>query len=157
MHLNDKGYEVFLPTYLSTRRWSDRLKSLSMPLFPSYLFCRFDINDRFPVLVTPGVHFVVGVGRVAVPVDDAEIAAVRHVIESAIPAQPWPYLKVGEEVRVERGSLEGLTGIVVRERGTDRLILSVTLMMRSISVEMDRSWVRPLSGRRPSEIPLVNC
>ncbi len=59
-HLEDKGYEVFLPTYTATRRWSDRVKSVSLPLFPSYIFCKFDVHARFPILVTPGVNFVVG-------------------------------------------------------------------------------------------------
>ena len=154
MHLEEKGYEVFLPTYVSTRQWSDRVKSFSMPLFPSYLFCRFDINARLPILVTPGVHSVVGIGRAPVPVGEVEIAAIRHVLHSGIPTQPWPYLQIGEEVSVERGPLEGLNGIVIREKGADRLIISVALLMRSVSVEIDRGWVKPLTTQRFQETPL---
>ena len=146
IHLEEKGYESFFPAYVSTRRWSDRVKSISLPLFPSYVFCRFDVHDRLPILVTPGVHFIVGIGKTAAAVDEAEIAAVRHVLESGVMTQPWPYLKEGEMVRVEAGALEGLTGIVVRAKGVDRLIISVTLLMRSVSVEIDRRCVQPLES-----------
>jgi len=143
-HLEEKGYESFFPSYESTRRWSDRVKSISLPLFPSYVFSRFDINARLPILITPGVNFVVGAGKTPTAVDEAEIAAVRHILEAGLTMQPWPYLREGETVRVEEGALEGLTGIVVRAKGVDRLIVSVTLLMRSVSVEIERSAVRPL-------------
>ena len=144
-HLQEKGYEVFLPSYVSTRRWSDRVKSLSLPLFPSYLFCRFDINSRLPILVTPGVNSIVGSGKTPVAVDETEITAVRHILDSGIPTQPWPYLRAGQEVRVEEGPLAGLTGIVIRDKGADRLIVSVTLLMRSVSAEIGRQWVKPIA------------
>ncbi len=144
MHLEEKGYEVFLPMYASTRQWSDRVKALSLPLFPSYVFCRFDIHSRLPILITPGVQTVIGIGKTPVAVDEAEIAAVHQMLSSGVPTQPWPYLQVGEEVRVEEGPLEGLTGIVVRTKGADRLVVSVSLLMRSVSVEIDRRWIKPI-------------
>jgi transcription antitermination factor NusG len=144
MHLQEKGYEVFLPAYVSSRKWSDRVKSLSLPLFPGYLFCRFDVNARLPILITPGVQSIVGVGKTPVSVDEAEISAVHHVLEAGVPAQPWPYVAMGQRVLVEQGPLEGLTGIVVRAKGADRLIVSVSLLMRSVSVEIDRDWIQPL-------------
>jgi transcription antitermination factor NusG len=143
-HLQDKGYEVFLPTYTSRRQWSDRVKSISLPLFPGYIFCRFQIQSRFPVLVTPGVNFIVGIGKSPVPVDDKEIRAIRQVVDSGILAQPCAYLGEGESVRVEDGPLQGLVGTVVRTKGVDRLVISVTLLMRSLSVELDRYAVKPV-------------
>jgi transcription antitermination factor NusG len=143
-HLSEKGYEVFLPTYVSKRKWSDRVKTISLPLFPSYIFCRFDIQSRLPILIAPGVKSIVGVGKLPTPVDESEIAAVRHVMESTLPSQPWPYLSVGETVRVEKGPLKGVSGIVVRVKGVERLIVSVSLLMRSVCVEIDRSSVTPL-------------
>ena len=145
MHLEYKGYEVFLPATVSKRRWSDRIKSLSLPLFPGYIFCKFDVNARLPILVTPGVNYVVGVGRCPVPVDPDELAAVHQIVRSGAGIQPWPYLKCGETVRIESGPLEGLTGIIVREKGCDRLVVSVTLLMRSVSVEIERASVKPVS------------
>jgi transcription antitermination factor NusG len=147
-NLQDKGYEVFLPTYISKRRWSDRVKSLTLPLFPSYLFCRFDVNSRLPILITPGVNCVVGVGKSPLPIDDYEIEAIRSVLKSGIAAQPHPYAKAGDWVRVEAGPLEGLTGIIVREKGHSHLIISVTLLMRSVAVEIDRAWIKPIPDPR---------
>src|SRR6478609_5472927 len=109
--LSVKGYETFLPSYVAKRQWSDRVKSLSLPLFPGYVFCRFNVNARLPILITPGVNQVVGAGKTPIMVDESELAASRRVIESGVAAQPWPYLKVGETVQVECGPLEGLTGI----------------------------------------------
>ena len=141
-NLEYKGYETLLPTYESSRNWSDRVKSLSLPLFPNYVFCRFDLNGRLPILVTPGVNFIVGAGRSPVPISAGEVAAIRHILESGVPARPHRYVNVGEVVRIAAGPLEGLTGIVVRTKGCDRLIVSVTLLMRSVSVEIDREWIK---------------
>jgi transcription antitermination factor NusG len=144
--LQYKGYEAFLPVYTSTRKWSDRTKSISLPLFPSYLFCRFDINSRLPILITPGVNFIVGAGRIPIPVDDIEMQSLCHLVKSGLRPQPSPYIKEGQTVRVEDGPLEGLTGIVVRASGRDRLILSVTLLRRSVAVEVDSRWIKPLNA-----------
>jgi transcription antitermination factor NusG len=143
--LEQKGYETLLPTYVSKRQWSDRVKMLSLPLFPGYLFCRFDINARFPVVVTPGVMTILGAGRIPAPVHEPEITAIRHVMDSGAYAEPCPYLAVGEWVRVESGPLQGLTGIVLRIKGTEKLVVSVSLLMRSVAVEMDRNSVERLT------------
>jgi len=143
-HLEDKGYEVFYPTYTSARQWSDRVKSLSLPLFPGYVFCRFNVNARLPILITPGVNQVVGAGKTPIMVDEPELATIRRVIESGVAAQPWPYLKVGETVQVESGPLEGLTGIVTRIKNSNRLVVSVSLLMRSVAVELDRHRIKPV-------------
>jgi transcription antitermination factor NusG len=120
------------------------VKSISLPLFPSYVFCRFDVNQRLPILVTPGVNSVVGTAKAPEPIHESEIAAIRLVEGSGIAARPWPYLQTGAIVRIEDGALEGLTGIIVREKGVDRLIVSVSLLMRSVSVEVSRCAVKPI-------------
>ena len=145
MHLEEKGYEVFYPTYSVTRQWSDRVKSLQFPLFPGYVFSRFSVHARLPILVTPGVNQVVGAGKTPIKVDDAELQTIRRVLESGVAAQPWPYLKVGESVRIETGPLEGLLGIVTRIKNSYRLVVSVSLLMRSVSVELDSSWIKPIA------------
>ena len=144
--LEGKGYEAFLPTYTSVRRWSDRTKTVSLPLFPSYVFCRFDVHARLPVLVTPGVLSVVGTGKTPTAVAEEEIQQLRHVLHSELTPQPWPYIRTGETVHVVAGPLSGLTGIVVRTKGSDRLILSISLLMRSVAVEVDRHDIEPLPG-----------
>ena len=146
MHLEDKGYEVFYPTFTTTRQWSDRVKSLSFPLFPGYVFCRFNVHARLPILITPGVNQVVGAGKTPTVVDEAELSAIRRVMQSGVAAQPWPYLRVGETVQIENGPLEGMTGIVTRIKNSCRLVVSVSLLMRSVSVELDSHWIKPVSS-----------
>jgi transcription antitermination factor NusG len=149
VQLEGKGYEVFLPTYESRRRWSDRVKTVVQPLFPGYVFCRFDVGARLPILTTPGVNSIIGVGKTPVPVDPQEITAIRSVIDSGIASYPCDYIRDGESVRVETGPLEGLVGIVQRSKNSDRLIVSLTLLMRSVSVEIDRGWVKRVGTTTP--------
>ena len=151
MHLEDKGYEVFYPTFTTTRQWSDRVKSLSFPLFPGYVFCRFNVHARLPILITPGVNQVVGAGKTPTVVDEGELSAIRRVMQSGVAAQPWPYLRVGETVQIENGPLEGMTGIVTRIKNSCRLVVSVSLLMRSVSVELDSHWIKPVSS--PARAP----
>jgi transcription antitermination factor NusG len=143
-HMSGQGIECFLPLYKSVRRWSDRLKELEQPLFPGYLFCRFDFQKRSPLLMTPGVIQIVGVGRTPMAVDDTELQAVRQAVLSGVPNQPWPYLEVGERVRVNYGSLSGLEGVLVNFKGSHRVVLSVTLLQRSVAMEIDLEWATPL-------------
>jgi DNA-binding CsgD family transcriptional regulator/transcription antitermination factor NusG len=150
-HLGSSGYEAFLPVYSSRRQWSDRLKEFEVPLFPGYLFCRFDPLDRLPILMTVGVIQVVGIGKKPVSVDDAEITAIQTLVQSGLPAHPWQFLQVGERVRVERGPLSGIEGILMALKGRHRLILSVTLLQRSVAVEVDGAWVSAIRvGLRPT-------
>lgn len=151
-HLQGKGYELFLPMYVSRRRWSDRVKEIEQPLFPGYVFCRFDLLVRLPILVTPGVIGVVGVGKIPIPIEDEEIAGIQAVVSSGLPSQPWPFLQIGERVRIESGPLDGLTGILEKFKGCHRLILAVTLLQRSVAVEIDGACVRPLVERRPASL-----
>ena len=143
-HLEGKGYETYLPTYISKYKWCDTVKSLSLPLFPSYVFCHFDIHARLPVVITPGVIAVLGVGKNPSPIDEVELSSIRLITASQLQAQPHPYLAVGETVRVESGPLEGLVGIIVRMKGSDRLVVSLSLVMRSVSVEIERTCVQPV-------------
>jgi transcription elongation factor/antiterminator RfaH len=140
-----QGYECFLPVYKSERRWSDRMKEVQQPLFPGYLFCRFDIHNRGPVLMAPGVHQIVGIGRTPVSVAEAEIESIRQVLASGLPSQPWLYLEVGQRVRVNHGSLENIEGILVSFKGGHRVVLSVSLLQRSVAMEVDLSWVTAVS------------
>lgn len=142
--LEGKGYEWFLPTYISRRRWSDRVKQLELPLFPGYLFCRFNPEERLPILKTPGLISIVGTARTPTPVDASEIVALRTLVNSDLPRQPWPFLKVGQRVRIECGALAGLEGILLQIKGRDRIVLSVTLLQRSVAAEVDSSWITPL-------------
>lgn len=142
--IQGQGYECLLPTYKSIRTWSDRVKELEQPLFPGYLFCRFDFQSRRQVVTTPGVLQIVGYGRTAIPVSDEEIQALQLAVSSGIAKQPWPYLEVGQRVRVNYGTLTGLEGILVNVKGNHRVVLSVTLLQRSVAMEVETSWLSPI-------------
>ena len=144
--LLNKGYEGFLPLYRNRSRWSDRIKEVELPLFPGYLFCRFNINNRLPILVTPGVMHVVGIGKTPHPVDECEIAALKAIVISGLQAEPRSYLNIGEKVRIEVGPLAGVEGILLALKGSNRLVVSVSLLQRSVSVEINESWVIPVAS-----------
>jgi transcription antitermination factor NusG len=145
-YLTGQGYECFLPKYKSTRQWSDRKKDVELALFPGYLFCRFDPLLRLPILKTPGVIQVVGYNREPTPIGEDEIYSIQRMIASKLPVQPWPFLEMGDRVRIKAGSLRGLEGILVSVRGKNRLVLSVALLQRSVCVQMDSIHVEPCKG-----------
>jgi transcription antitermination factor NusG len=144
--LYDKGYELFLPTYSVTRQWSDRKKQTETPLFPGYLFCRFDAERRLPILTAPGVVQIIGNGKTPEPVSDEEISAVEQVLQSSLPYRPWPSIQIGQAVVVEKGPLMGVQGNLLEMQGLHRLVISITLLQRSLAVEVEASWVRPVAN-----------
>jgi transcription antitermination factor NusG len=151
-YLRGQGYEWFLPLYKCKKLWSDRIKEVESPLFPGYLFCRFDPQLRLPILKTPGVIQIVGNNRQPAPVDEHEIAAIQTLVATGARNQPWPFLEVGDKVRIESGPLSGLEGLLVEFRGSHRLVISVTLLQRSVAVELHSAVVTSL---RPSKAPLA--
>lgn len=142
--LSGKGYECLLPSYREKRQWSDRTKTLELPVFPGYVFSRFDVEVRMPILTTPGVLAVAGLGRIPQPLEEREIEQIRRVANSGLPVQPWPYLKIGQVVRVTAGPLIGIEGLLVQRRGETRVVLSVTQLERSMSILLDADCVRPV-------------
>lgn len=147
-HLRSRGFQPFVPTYVERRRWSDRIRKVELPLFPGYLFCQFDPDDRLPILTTPGVLQVLGVGagKALLPVPEPEIEAIRTIVNSGLPKGPWPYLKVGQRVRIGSGPLDGVEGILTEVRGVCRLVVSVELLHRAVSVEIDSTTTRVHRG-----------
>lgn len=143
-NLRSKGLEEFSPVYRARRLWCDRIKELETELFPGYVFCRFCYEQRLLVLNTPGVTSIVGFGKRPLPVDDQEIEAVRAVVTSGLPIQPWPYLRTGQQVRIEQGCLEGVVGIVLRDRDAFRVLINVEILQRTVAVEIDRALLSPV-------------
>jgi len=141
--LAGNGFEVFLPTYNVIRRWTDRKKQLSLPLFPCYVFVRSNFERRLRVLTTPGVHFLVMFAGRPAPIPDLEMDAIRKAVESRLRVEPHPFLRCGDSVRVKSGPLADVEGILVRKKGSYRLILSAELLGKSIAVEIDAFSVEP--------------
>ncbi len=143
--LRQKGCEEFLPIHRQRRRWSDRVKVVEAPLFPGYVFARFDALRRLPVLTTPGVLLVVSTGTVPRALDDGEVDALKILVASKLALEPWPYLAVGHRVRIIRGPLNGAEGIITAAEGQKRLVVSISLLQRSVSVTIpeDCAWPVP--------------
>lgn len=155
-HLRARGYQPLLPTYFERRQWSDRVRVAELPLFPGYLFCRFDPHDRLPVLTVPGVIQILGVGKTLLPVREAEVEAIEAIVHSGFPKRPWPFLQVGHRVRITSGPLRGVEGILSEVRGDHRLVVSVELLRRSVAVELNPTitGLLPLGAPAPS---LARC
>lgn len=147
--VKNKGFEEFLPIYKSCHHWSDRLKSVGLPLFPGYVFCRLDPQKRLPLLTIPGVLHFLGIGKTPIPIEEVEIAAIQKAVQSGVLTEPWPFTQVGQWVRIENGPVAGLEGILAETSKPRRLILSVTLLQRSVSVAIERHCAVPLDDRRP--------
>jgi transcription antitermination factor NusG len=147
--LTAKGFETFLPLYQEPRRWTDRVKLLSLPLFPCYVFLRGGLERRLDILTTPGIHaFVSSAGQPAsIPL--TEIDAIRRGVESGAHVEPHPFLKSGEWVRVKSGSLEGIQGILVRNKSLFRVVLSVEMLGKAAAVEVDVAQVERLNSKPP--------
>lgn len=141
--LTSRHFNCYLPMYRSVRRWQDRRKEIDLPLFPGYVFVHIALRSRLQALTVPGVVRIVTFDGKPAPVADCEIQALRQGLSCASDVKPHPYLKVGKRVRVRSGPFAGMQGILVRRKHAYRLVLSLDLIMRSLSVEVDESEVEP--------------
>lgn len=143
--LGTKGYNTFLPLYRSTRKWSDRSKVIHEPLFPGYVFCEFDVTQRAPIVTIENVIRVVGFGPGPTPVDASELEQVRTAMESGMSLMPWRHFERGQLVQVQEGPLAGVKGVFIERRGVSRVVLTLTLIQRSMAVELDGCGVTPIN------------
>ena len=155
--LRQKGIEVFLPTYSTQKPTSRGHVEMPPPLFPGYLFCRMDITNRLPVLVVSGVISILGVGKVPESVPENEIDAVRKVMASGLAISPDAVLSPGQSVLVEHGPLKGVTGTLIHTTKESVLLVSISLLNRSVAVRLKPEWVssgstlRSLVASRPAQ------
>ena len=136
--LERKGYEVFAPKYALRRGVSPEL-SLSLPLFPGRVFCRFDAHSKVHVLLTPGVIRIAGVGQT--PSGDSEINTLRRLLTVGLSVRPAGHMPEGDETYFASGALKGIAGFVVRTADQNRVTFSVPLKMGAVSVEIERDWI----------------
>jgi len=142
-HLQAKGYERFIPLYRERRRWSDRVVDFELPLFPQYVFCHVAQATAGAIVTTPGVIRLVGAGNMPIAIDESEIEALQRIARTRL-GMPWPYLSEGQHVELKAGPLKGLQGLLVRVASAHRLIVSVALLQRSVSVEVGADDVAPI-------------
>ncbi|MGB0022558.1 MAG: UpxY family transcription antiterminator [Candidatus Sulfotelmatobacter sp.] len=143
--LEERGVTTFLPLVTEVHRWSDRKKSVQMPLFSCYVFAKFVPNrsDRLRVLRVDGVFGLVGASGEGTPIPDAQIDAVRSLVETELPWSSHPFLKIGQRVRIRSGALDGMEGILVSRNGDRTLVISVEAIQRSLAVRVEGYEVEP--------------
>jgi transcription termination/antitermination protein NusG len=141
--LSQKNVDAFLPTITKWSRWKDRKKKIDWPLFPGYLFARFDVNDRLAVLKCEGVVTIVGTEGMPTPIPELEIIGIRTLVQSELSYDPCPLIKEGMMVEVKHGPLKGVIGRLIRKGARARLVLSVDLIGQAVSVEVDAADVKP--------------
>jgi transcription antitermination factor NusG len=142
--LTTAGLETFVPWHTVRRRRTSRVRTTQQNLFPGYVFCRSTFSDRQTVMSQPGVAAVVSFNRTPATIPDSEIEALRRAIQSGSILGPWPFLQVGQRVRIERGVLSGIEGILARNADGWNLIVSVEVLQRSIAIAVERDMIRPI-------------
>jgi len=132
----------FVPLYRATHRWKDRRKEVVLALFPGYVFVHLALRDRLRVLEIPGVVNIVSSQGRPTPLPAEEIEPFRQA-SGRVQMEPHPYLRAGLRVRVRRGPLAGLEGILLRRKEGLRLVVSIEMLMRAVAVEVDEADVDP--------------
>ena len=145
--VTNAGIESFLPTVDTLRRWKDRKKIVTFPLFPGYIFTHIDNNKAamLSVLKTPGVVRFLSIEQgKPTPVSDVQINSLKTIVENKIPVEPYPYLKKGQRVRIKSGLLAGVEGILLERKAHHILVLSVDILKQGASVKIDAVDVEPV-------------
>lgn len=151
-HLERKGFESAVPTYRVRRRWSDRVRTIALPLFPGYVFCRFAVAHRIPVLNTPGVRGAVSFASELAALDDREMERIQCLAESGLNLEPLAGLRTGMRVKIIDGPLTGMHGVLAQVNGAARVVVNVELLSRAVAVHVETDAVAPLTDM-PAAIP----
>jgi transcription antitermination factor NusG len=155
--LEQKGYEFLLPMYRQKRRWTHRTVTMELPLFPGYIFCRFDSSVSGTAVSTPGVSRIVGFGGQPSNIPSDEINSLQLLAGSTLLREPWAYIPDGTLVQIETGPLAGAEGIICADNDRRRLVISVSLLQRSVAVQLDdNTVVSVIDGPRVHKVPLSN-
>jgi transcription antitermination factor NusG len=143
--LRQKEVTTLLPLVSEIHRWSDRQKTVELPLFPGYLFVRMPWtgSHRLQVLQTTGVIRLVSKGCEPVPIEDKEIEDLQRLLATKTFLSPYPFLKAGQRVRIRGGCLDGVEGVLVRQNSDSSLIVSIQAIQRSMAVRIDGYGVEP--------------
>jgi transcription antitermination factor NusG len=153
-----KAFNAFLPLIPVWSRRSGGRHLIRKPMFPGYLFLRhaLDKASYVEIMKTNGLARILGErwDRPAV-VADADIDAIRQVLDTGLPVLPHSYLSEGHRVRITQGALAGVEGILVHNNPhKGLLVVSVELLQRSVAVEVDCTFVAPVGRTVASAAPM---
>jgi transcriptional antiterminator NusG len=147
--LRQKKFEVFLPLYQARHRWKDRVTTVDLPLFSNYVFCQFEPVRKVDLLRTPGLWEIVSCGHQPVELLRSEIEAIQRILTCGMNVEPCHYLLVGDSVRIVAGPLRGVEGLVTDMSNRPTLVVSVSLLQRSVGVEVDLDWLEHTDPASP--------
>jgi transcriptional antiterminator NusG len=145
--LEEKGVVAFLPMLSEVHQWSDRKRQVDLPLFTTYVFVRIggDRSSRARILQTNGVFCFVGVRGMGIPIPDEQIETIQAIVREKIPFSAYPFLNVGQKVRVRGGSLDGICGVLSAINNDRSLIVSIDSIQRSLAIRIDGGYgVEPI-------------
>ena len=144
--LREMQINCFLPTMKEVHLWSDRRKVIDQPLFPGYLFVRIPAEGRTRVTVlrTNGVVGFVGIQGQGIPIPDVEIENIQILLSSKVPFEPYPFLSVGQKVRIHGGYLDGIEGILAAKNSDRSVVISIDLIQRSLAVRVSGFDLEPV-------------
>jgi transcription antitermination factor NusG len=123
-----------------------RMKESERPVFPGYTFCRLDVSQRLPILQSPGVVSILGSPAGPIPIENHEVEDLKRMLASDLPMGTLPFLRQGQYVVVSDGPLIGIKGFIVEFKTRLRIVLSISLLNRSVYAEVDHNWVQPIAG-----------
>ncbi|MFQ5692671.1 MAG: transcription termination/antitermination protein NusG, partial [Nitrospinota bacterium] len=142
-HLKHAGFRVFLPLVTRVRQWKDRRVHVDFPLFPGYCFVRCEETEFRQLRSTPGAVGLVGTAGTPVPVPDEQVEAVWKLVSSTLPYDPVPTLEPGMRVRVTRGPLADVEGILIRKEPRARLVIAIDLLHQGAALDIDAHDIEP--------------
>jgi transcription antitermination factor NusG len=134
--LEVRSIECFLPLYEKVSHWKDRRVKVQFPLFAGYVFVRLSLEDKLRALQIPGMVRLVGFNGRPTPLPDVELQVLRNGLSASLNAEPCPYVQVGYRVRILSGPLAGLEGTLLKKKSGLRFVVSLHLIQRSVSVEV---------------------
>lgn len=145
--LTNSGVEAFLPVVERLSRWKDRKKLVTFPMFQGYLFVHIARSNQnlLTVLKTNGVVRFICMGHgEPESIPDYQIDSLKVLVANKEELDPYPYLKEGQKVRIKKGPLAGVQGLLVERAGRHILILSVDILQQGVSLKIDAADVEAI-------------
>jgi len=141
-----KEIECFLPLREVLSKWKDRRKKVQFPLFPGYLFVHVPIQERrLDILKVPSVVRIISIEREPAAIPEVQIEALKRLVFSTLPCDPYPYIAEGDRMEIIRGPLKGLQGILIEKKGVYKFILSIDLIQQAVACEVDATDAEKVS------------
>ena len=150
------GIEHFLPLYALHRTWKNRMSvDVQLPLFPNYIFAQLSPGEHVSLIKLRGVLSMVANTAGPVPIPAGDMDALRQFIHCKA-FLPHPYVQSGDAVRIHRGPLKGLTGVVLRRNNGLRFVVTLDAIGKSVAADLDGTEFEAVRPRGQAESASVS-